>query len=155
MPADGLVTCVAKPSVAMTLIVHKTQVLIFLRVNCNYLQTILTLWGRVTHISFSKLTIIGSDNGLSAGRRQAIIWTIAGILFIGPLGTIQKKMHLKIPSVEWQTFCLGLNVLIQKCHLNSTGIPMIKIRWFQDCPVFITGIVIPERWFLYWDRSQH
>ena len=30
--------------------------------------------------------IIGSDNGLSPGRRQAIIWTNAGILLIGPLG---------------------------------------------------------------------
>ena len=26
------------------------------------------------------LTIIGSDNGLSPGRRQAIIWTNAGLL---------------------------------------------------------------------------
>ena len=30
--------------------------------------------------------IIGSDNGLSPVRRQAIIWTNAGILLIGPLG---------------------------------------------------------------------
>ena len=33
------------------------------------------------------MTIIDSDNGLSPGRRQAIIWTNAGILLIGPLGT--------------------------------------------------------------------
>ena len=45
--------------------------------------TCLTHWGRVTHICVSKLTIIGSDNGLSPGRRQAIIWTNAGILLIG------------------------------------------------------------------------
>ena len=44
----------------------------------------LTHWGRVTHICVSKLTIIGSDNGLSPDRRQAIIWTNAGILLIGP-----------------------------------------------------------------------
>ena len=31
-----------------------------------------------------ELTIIGSDNGLSPGRCQAIIWTNAGILLIGP-----------------------------------------------------------------------
>ena len=41
-------------------------------------------WGRVTHICVSKVTIIGSDNGLWPGRRQAIIWTNAAILFIGP-----------------------------------------------------------------------
>ena len=39
-------------------------------------------WGRLTHICVSKLTIIDSDDGLSPGRRQAIIWTSAGILFI-------------------------------------------------------------------------
>ena len=70
----------------------------------------LTHWGRVTHICVSKLTIIGSDNGLSPGRRQAIIWANAGIFLIGPLGTnfseilIEfhtfsfKKMHLKMSS---------------------------------------------------------
>ena len=47
----------------------------------------LTHWGRVTHICVSELTSIGSENGLSPGRRQAFIWTNAGILLIGPLGT--------------------------------------------------------------------
>ena len=82
----------------------------------------LTHWGRVMHICVSNLTIIGSDNGLSPGRRQAIIWTNAGILSIGPLGTnfneisigIQtfsfKKMHFKKSSAKWRPFCLGLNV---------------------------------------------
>ena len=36
---------------------------------------ILTNWGWVTHIPISELTIIGSDNGLSPGRRQTITWT--------------------------------------------------------------------------------
>ena len=45
----------------------------------------LTHWGRVTHICVGKLTIIGSDNGLSPGRRQAIIWTNAEIMLIRPL----------------------------------------------------------------------
>ena len=65
----------------------------------------LTHWGRVTHICVSKLAIIGSDNGLSPGGRQATIWTNARILLIGPLGTnfdeiligiqtfLLKKMH--------------------------------------------------------------
>ena len=89
-----------------------------------WLGLFLTHWGRATHICVAKLTTIGSDNGLSPGRRQAIIWTIAGILLIGPLGTnfseiligIQtfsfKKMHLKISSAKWRPSCLGLNVLI-------------------------------------------
>ena len=39
------------------------------------------------HMCLSKLTIVGSDNDLSPGRRQAIVGTNAGILWIGPLGT--------------------------------------------------------------------
>ena len=48
---------------------------------------LLTHWGRVTHICVGKLTIIGSDNGLSPERRQAITGTNDGLLSIGPLGT--------------------------------------------------------------------
>ena len=49
-------------------------------------------WCRVTHTCVSKLIIIGSDNGLSPGRRQAIIWTNAGILLIAPLGINFSKV---------------------------------------------------------------
>ena len=45
----------------------------------------LTHWGRVTHICVSKITNIGSDNGLAPSR--FIIWTNAGILLIGYFGT--------------------------------------------------------------------
>ena len=41
-------------------------------------------WGRVTYICVGNQTIIGSDNGLSPGRRQAITWTNVAILLIGP-----------------------------------------------------------------------
>ena len=50
-------------------------------------RILLTHRGRVTHICVIKLTTIGSNKGLSPDRRQAIIWTNAGILLIGPLGT--------------------------------------------------------------------
>ena len=67
--------------------------------------------------------MIGSDNGLSPDRRQAINWTNAGILLNGTLRTnfseflIQilpfsfKKMRLKVSSVKWRPFCLGLSVI--------------------------------------------
>ena len=61
----------------------------------------LTHWGRVTHICVGKLISIGSDNGLSPGRRQAITWTNAGILLIGPLGTNFSGILIEI-----QTFSL-------------------------------------------------
>ena len=35
------------------------------------------------YICVGNLTIIGSDNGLGPGRRQAIIWSNAGMLLIG------------------------------------------------------------------------
>ena len=58
------------------------------RIACHSVACLnLTHWGRVTHICVSKLTIIVSDNGLSPGRHQA--WTKAGILLIGPLGTVK------------------------------------------------------------------
>ena len=87
----------------------------------------------MTHICISKLTIIGSDNGLSPGRCQAIIWTNAGILLIGTLGTkfneilseihtfSFKKIHLKISSAKWRPFCLGLNVLRNNSSLFRTN----------------------------------
>ena len=53
----------------------------------GYQISYLTHWGRVTHLCVSKLTSIASNNGLSPGRRQAIIWNNAGILLIGSLGT--------------------------------------------------------------------
>ena len=39
------------------------------------------------HKSVGNLTTIGSDNGLSPGRRQVIIWTNVEILVTVPLGT--------------------------------------------------------------------
>ena len=94
----------------------------------------LTHWGQVTHICVNKIIMIGSDNGLSPGRRQVIIWTNAGILLIGPLGTnfseslidiltfSFKKMRLKVSSAKWRPFCLGLNVLrasvMDDFHIN-------------------------------------
>ena len=41
----------------------------------------------MTHLCVNKWTTIGSDNGLSPGRRQAIIWTNAGKLLIKPSET--------------------------------------------------------------------
>ena len=79
-------------------------------------------WARVTHTCVGNLTIC-SDNGLSPVRRQAIIWTNAGILSIWPLETnfseilIEiltvsfKNMRFKWSPANWLPFCLGLNVL--------------------------------------------
>ena len=49
------------------------------------------------YICFNKLTIIGSGNGLSPGRRQDIIWTNAGIvLIIEPMRTNSSEILIEI-----------------------------------------------------------
>ena len=54
-------------------------------------------------ISISKLTIIGSDNGLLwPGQRQAIIWTSAGILLVRTLGTTSVKCYTAAIASTWQ-----------------------------------------------------
>ena len=104
-------------------------------------HALLTHWCQVTHICVSELTIIGSDNGLSPVRRQAIIWNNDGLLLIEPLGTnfseiligIQtfsfRKMHLNMSSAKWRPFCLGLNLL------NKWRVCMIQMiiahKWIQ------------------------
>ena len=97
------------------------------------LNELLTHWGRVTHICVSKLIIIGSDNGLSPGRRQAIIWTNDGILLIRTFRThfseivseihtsSFKKLHFKMSSGKWRPYWLGLNVLTLEFSVWNLG----------------------------------
>ena len=123
----------------------------------------LTHWGRVTHICVSKLTSIGSDNGLSPGRRQAIIWTIAGIFLIQTLGTnfseilreiytfSFKKMHLKTSSGKCRPSCLGLNVLsVYVCDVMVDG---------QQKPVYLIVVsllsAVIALFGIAWHWQQH
>ena len=74
---------------------------IFMLPKINSAQLVLTHCDRVMHICVGKLNIIGLDNGLSPGRRQAIIWINDGTLLIGPLGTNLSEILVWI-----QTFSL-------------------------------------------------
>ena len=119
----------------------------------------LTHWGWVMHICINNLIIIGSDNGLLPGRRQAIIWTNAGILLIGPLGTnfseilieilkflLKEKICIKMSSVKWRPFCLGLNLLthwglvlkVNKHQWAGSSWPMKMIQWMISTIIMIT-----------------
>ena len=110
----------------------------------NYTATFpLAHWGRETHICIGNLAIIGSDNGLSPGQRQAIIWTNNGLLLLGSLGThfneiwnrIQqislKKIHLKMSSEKCLPSCLGLNVLTHCGLVTPYGNRDLRQHWLR------------------------
>ena len=61
------------------------------------------------HICASKLILIGSDNGFSPGRRLAIIWTNAGILLIGPLGTNFSEILIEIHIFSFTNMYLNIS----------------------------------------------
>ena len=126
--------------------------------------------------------IIGSDD-LSPVWPQAIIWTNERLLptswgtnFMGIVFEIEKfsfrKMHLKMTSTKWRSFCPRLNELSHYClvtpygimgsfsplilglyslrrrRLTGMGIPMINLRRSDDRLRFIMGIPILIRWRL-------
>ena len=119
---------------------------------------VLTHWGRVTPICLTKVANIGSGNGLSPGRRQAIIWTNVGILLSGPLATnfseilieiyifSLKKMYMEMSSGNRRPFCLALNVLIWTCC--SVSVPTsLWSTLHQSFPLCTT---LPGKWLSQW-----
>ena len=93
-------------------------------INCKIYGS-LTHWGRVTHICVGNTTIIGSDNGLSPGRRQTIIWTNAGILLIGPLGTNFSEIFIEIHTFSFKK-------CIRKCRLRN-GVHLSRPQCVKWC----------------------
>ena len=101
----------------------------------------LTHWGWVKHICVCNLTIIGSYNGLSPGRCQAIICTNAGILWNGPLGTnfseilikihifSLKEIHLKMSWGKWRPFCLGASYCSMSKGLGLSKAMQCSFPW--------------------------
>ena len=113
----------------------------------SFMTMIMTIWwpssgvwiyqivtGVTSVVGVPSTHLVGSDNGLSPERCQAIIWTNAGIWLMGPRGTnfseilIEihlfsfKKMHLKMSSGKWRPFCLGLNVL-RSSNVENISMP--------------------------------
>ena len=101
-------------------ILWRQKILVAQRTTWVDFQVARTIYGSPQATCYFTHCIIGSDNGLSPGRHQAIIWTSAGILLIWPLGTnfneiliaihtsLFNKMHLNMSSGKWRAFCLGL-----------------------------------------------
>ena len=76
-------------------------------ISCNKSQN-LTHWGRVMDICVSDLTSIGSDNGLSPGRRQAIIKTKCWNI-------VNKTLRNKL---QW-IFSRNSNIFVQENAFES------------------------------------
>ena len=117
---------------------------------------------QVTHVCVIKLTIIGSDNGLSPGRRQAIIRNNVGILLIWSsathFGEILSEMHtfssmkiyLKMSFVKWLQFYLGLNVLRWSyCCVIWKDRSQYSCRLNDIKCVFVFEIIIHATWRKY------
>ena len=81
---------------------------------------------------------IGSDNGLSPGWHQAIIWTNAYVLSIRPQGTyfneilfeikifLFTKMRLNMSSAKWWPFCpRGDELMSDLCSASSLDVLQI------------------------------
>ena len=86
---------------------------------------VLAHWGRVMHIYISKLTIIGLDNGLPPGRWEAIIWTNAGILLIGPWEQTWVKYWLILTYFHsWKC--------IWKCRLQKRESSCFSLQCLQN-----------------------
>ena len=113
----------------------------------------ITHWGRVTHICVSKLNIIGSENGLLPGWRQAIIWTNTGILLIWPSGTNFSEMLIEI-----HTFCIQENacenVVSEKVATLSR--PQCDnhnvIIWLQGHKIYIDDMIHNTLW--WWSQKK-
>ena len=78
------------------------------------------------YIYISKLTIIGSDDGLFPKQHRPIIWNNAGILLIGSLNNLQWKHNLNLyifihKNAFENVFCEMLAILSQPQYVNSNG----------------------------------
>ena len=83
---------------------------------------------------------IGSDNGLSPERHQAIIWTSADTLSIRPQGTYLNEILLEIQislfkkmrfnmSAKWRPFCPGEWVN----YTSSRSVSGSEIHYYVRC----------------------
>ena len=90
----------------------------------------------MTHICVGNLIVIGSDNGLSPGWRQAIIWTNAGILLIRISGTNLSEILMEIHTFSFL-----------KMHMKMSS-RKIRPRWSKSKSLDITRSLFQYVWYL-------
>ena len=80
--------------------------------------------------------IIGSDNGLSPVRRQAIIWTNAGLLLFRPMETNFREISIKWKSFHWRK-------CVRRCRLqngNHFSRPQL-VKYIAYNPYHVSSVV--------------
>ena len=98
----------------------------------------LTHWGRVTLICVNKLTTIGSDNGLSPTRRQAIIWSNAGILLNWTLirskfqWNLKRNWYIFIQANAFENVVWKMAAILSRLQCVNTLRPRQNGRHFPD-----------------------
>ena len=73
----------------------------------------------------------GSDNGLMPVQRQAIIWTNADLLSIGPLGTKFSDILIKIQNFSLMKMCLKNGVCEMVAILSRSE--CVKLGQYCAC----------------------
>ena len=79
----------------------------------------LTHWGRVTHICVGKLINIGSDNGLSPGRRQAnhlsLCWNIVNSTLRNKLQwNINRNWYISIQENAFENVVCEMSAILSR-----------------------------------------
>ena len=90
----------------------------------------------MTHICVGNLTIIGSDNGLSPGRRQAIIWTNAGLLSIGTFWKFNQNSYIFIHENAFESVVWKMSTILSRPQCVNAQ-PQENCRCFF-CLAFLT-----------------
>ena len=118
----------------------------------------------MAHICFSKLTIIGSDNGLSPSRCQAIMWCSAGMLLIWNLAVKSwtKFIHVHIRKCIWKCCLRNCDnfAWISRCYHRTYFITWCVINVFGEdkCPKGIAQHVLKICSFVdiltHWGRDE-
>ena len=94
----------------------------------------------MTHTCIGNLTIIGPDNGLSPGRRQAIIWTNDGILLVNKLQwNLNQNSNIFIHKSMFESVVCEMASISSRpqCVKRSCTDRIMQMVWALSCVVVV------------------
>ena len=102
---------------------------------------------------FVNYTIIGSNNGLLPGWCQVIIWTNAGILLIGPLGTNFSEILIEINSFSFKK--MHMTTLSAKMEAILSQPQWLTLSYYWTAQVlFNDPHLLLIRLLTHWGRDK-